>query len=478
MASPALPTSCRACRALCTTTIPIRVATCTVTTTNPTGPTDAATQPPTSRSSTPPAARYPQTTSGVSTPPPRHHAHDAQPPQRIQQSTLEIRSAPPPEPLPVRHLRVNSGPHEPGRRLRPLPARHITPLALEPTAGPAGSRTHTCTLYRRDSSSRRAATQPVPGRWSTSSKCRNPSARTPTSTSEQPPPGDTSATPTGCPTHSGRRVGQHPPPVQRDHVALLVRFRVRDADPFPQELGSRHRIDLRRHELRLDPQPQRRVGLRPHRPVGRVATLRRRPLEVRQPFRHPSDRAPTHRMQLHRGRHRRRRRVPHLRVRPRRQGRQQRPIASGPRLYASSKITQSPENPRPDPRDRATNRSRAPERSSIPIAVRRPHPSHLLTELVRVVDQRLHPQERLSRCLELVSAVQDQPLTEQEQPCQLACLGGCCPSHSGEAPPRRPRTPPNARRNARPTPPRGRTAATDRARARQGGEFHRFTAGR
>ena len=40
-------------------------------------------------------------------------------------------------------------------------------------------------------------------------------------------------------------------------------------------------------------------------------------------------------------------------------------IASSPRLYASSRITRSAENPRPDPDDRAMNRSRFPFFSSI-----------------------------------------------------------------------------------------------------------------
>ena len=84
-------------------------------------------------------------------------------------------------------------------------------------------------------------------------------------------------------------------------------------------------------------------------------------------------------------------------------------IASSPRLNASSRITRSPEKPRPEPDERAMNRSRFPFLSSIASLLgRRPDPRNPRLELPVVRDKRPDPQESLGSRLELVRAVQDQ----------------------------------------------------------------------
>jgi hypothetical protein len=218
------------------------------------------------------------------------------------------------------------------------------------------------------------------------------------------------------------RIRQRRPRGGGDH---LVHRRVKpNPQPLPREAEVVHRGPLGLDELLTNPDPHRRVGLRPHLRVVQVRARSGGPLKERQPTGLLARQAAlTDPPQLVRGLHARRRRVPNLGVRAGRQRRQHR------RHTIRVQVVRLIENDgvRGEPTTRTPRPGHEPQPAAVDeldafLAVRGPDLLDPLPQPRCALHMRQDPQEPLLRCLELMRAVEDQVLLEQEQPGQLPRL--------------------------------------------------------
>ena len=207
-----------------------------------------------------------------------------------------------------------------------------------------------------------------------------------------------------------------------DQGRVVTRRFLGDPHHLPQELARDvpHQLPFGVDEVLRDPHTHRRVRRVLGVPIRRVDIRRVRPLEIGEPGTLPGPTAATHPVQHQRIRVRRRRRVPHLRHLPGRQGRDHRPDR---RRVQVERLVQH-DHRTGEPTARIALPRHEPDPPTTPqldrlMPIHPRHPHHQPPEIVELVGKLLDLAELLQRRVGTMRRMGDQIILEQHHPSQL-----------------------------------------------------------